>query len=68
MAEEEKEETFPPLEKECPKCMSEGENIGGCYNRCWKCDGRGLVLTDFGEAVLELMERNFKRMLKDQIG
>ena len=44
---------FPPLERECPVCN--GRPYRG---KCSHCDGHGLVPTDFGQAVLNLVARH----------
>lgn len=61
--------SFPPLEVRCPICNGRGlvhhmtgQPIEGPIrsyketSQCYKCDG-GWLLTDFGEAVVEFMEK-----------
>lgn len=38
------------LEKACPNCNGTG-------HQCYKCNLTGKILTDFGEAVLDLVKR-----------
>lgn len=55
--------TTPELEKVCDKCNGEGRLRQGWDDeiiKCPFCDGFGTVLTEFGEAVLELIKKRLK--------
>jgi DnaJ-class molecular chaperone len=57
---------LPELETKCEDCGGKGfhPNYAG---RCYGCHGTGYITTEFGEKVLELMRRNFRLMLKDEM-
>ena len=51
--------SFPPLEQPCQACDGFGD-------RFCECRGRGKLLTEFGEAVIELVTRRAEADLDDQ--
>jgi RecJ-like exonuclease len=55
---------WPALDVECPACRGEGrvDVLESCSRpirgrRCYRCDGRKYIPTEFGEAVLALVGR-----------
>jgi DnaJ-class molecular chaperone len=54
------------LEENCPDCQGEGSRRLGaefCWllQKCLACDGRGVLLTDNGQAVVTLVETHLSR-------
>lgn len=50
------------LEENCPDCQGEGSRIvGSRLRKCLVCDGRGMLLTDNGQAVITLVETHLTR-------
>jgi DnaJ-class molecular chaperone len=70
MTEEQATTELPALERECSICNGKGwfehPHVDGHMSRitCGTCDGDGSVNTEFGDRVLEFVEKNFRRMLK----
>lgn len=56
---------LPTLEQECPQCrgkLSLPDTSGQGDVPCFWCDGWGVVPTEFGERVLELIKHNKSRL------
>jgi DnaJ-class molecular chaperone len=53
------------LEENCPDCQGEGSRLAGGWDihleKCLTCDGRGVLLTDNGQAVVTLVETHLSR-------
>jgi DnaJ-class molecular chaperone len=53
------------LEENCPDCQGEGSRVVGDnpnrLRKCATCDGRGVLLTDNGQAVVTLVETHLSR-------
>lgn len=55
MTEEQKPQEFPPLEVPCEACKG-----GTAHGPCHRCYNMHIVLTPFGEAVLDFLQRHFR--------
>lgn len=55
---------LPVLEETCPLCMGAGEIMDGSLEKgiedCGGCNGSGLVPTEAGKSVLQLLSHNVK--------
>lgn len=58
------DDNYPPMERECDNCkgtkvveriIDNGKKKKKIKDTCPRCHGRGKVLTNFGDALLELM-------------
>jgi DnaJ-class molecular chaperone len=57
----------PLLESLCDECNGEGGSYDQYVSRwidCPNCGGAGFIPTSFGKQILELMQHNFRPMLK----
>lgn len=45
------------LEKDCPKCFGYGYNPKAEWETCKTCNGTGLILTENGRTIIELMKK-----------
>jgi hypothetical protein len=70
MNEEQTQLALPELEIECPDCKGAGYHQyphakGHMVSlACGTCDGACMVNTEFGDRVLDFIQKNFSRMLK----
>ena len=57
------------LQVVCSSCKGNGRLVApsGRLLKCGYCDGSGFKLTDFGEEVLEIVRRNLRSMLEDEM-
>lgn len=52
-------ELLPEFERPCPSCNGSGRWRGkDQWHTCQECDGMGMLPTDLGQRVLELVRRN----------
>jgi DnaJ-class molecular chaperone len=53
------------LEANCPDCQGEGSRVIAGWpkrlQKCLTCDGKGVLLTDNGQAVVTLVEAHLSR-------
>ena len=58
---------FPPLETPCPECEGNGWIRDGSQwgHQCGRCNGEGYFATEFGKAVLAIIERHLDIDTKD---
>ena len=63
------EQKIPELEIACPECKGECGWVHerNTYVDCHTCDNDGVVITEFGEKVLEFVGKHFGRMLRANI-
>jgi DnaJ-class molecular chaperone len=54
------------LERPCRECNGKGDRSKS-WDRCGACRGSGRELTEFGEAVLDLVQRNVRRMFRAEL-
>jgi len=53
---DEQKQQFPPLEIKCEKC--EGVGYLKDYSQCYECNETGYIVTEFGEHVIEFLQRH----------
>jgi len=54
-------ELLPEFERPCPSCGGAGRWRGmDQWHPCQECDGLGMLPTDLGQRVLELVRRNVR--------
>ena len=60
------DEKLPELETTCPDCNGEcGGRTGKKWFECYTCNNEGVVVTEFGERVLEFVGKHFKSLLRN---
>jgi hypothetical protein len=64
--EEKAMEELPELETVCPEC--EGRRSWPKYGICQECKGMGVVPTEFGKRVLDLVLHHRRRIVLDDRG
>jgi DnaJ-class molecular chaperone len=47
------------LEDKCFACNGKGAKSESEFP-CWRCEGRGIIITEFGAKVLDFVARNLK--------
>ncbi len=52
------------LEEECPECMGTGEDIR-YVGKCTGCNGKGMILTNSGRAILFLVKKHLARLQRE---